>query len=83
MEEDSFSNREPDLARGPLELVCSACGRVKNQDGTWVYPEQPIGPEDRRRYTHGYCRECADEFLEEYFRLTESRKPGCSSESSR
>ena len=81
MKGDSLTHSKSDMNRGTLQLVCAACRRVKNQDGAWVAAAAPIGPAERKRYTHGYCPECAETFLDAYFRLTKGSEPETSDES--
>lgn len=45
--------------------ICCKCQKIRDDGGSWKRLEVYISERSEARFSHGYCPQCADEFLKE------------------
>jgi len=69
---DSEHKNAEDLHRALSEVkvlesflpICAQCKKIRNQQGAWQQLEVYIGQQTGTQFSHGYCPECAKQFME-------------------
>lgn len=51
--------------------TCSACRKIRDDEGNWVPIEQYVSSHSEARFTHGLCPDCASEIYPEYYKKNE------------
>jgi hypothetical protein len=54
--------RELHILRGLLH-ICAYCGRIKNDDGSWISLEEYIVNHSEVTLSHGMCTDCIPKFI--------------------
>jgi hypothetical protein len=44
-----------------VTIICAWCGKIKQADGTWVWPSERRFADDHPRESHGICPTCAEQ----------------------
>lgn len=62
------SNPEIKILQGLLP-ICSACKKIRNEQGVWEILEAYIMSHSNAEFSHGYCPDCVEKMLDEIEKL--------------